>query len=820
MSGTIQQQSQSQHNHRFKWRKIPQTTGPAPKPRHGHRGVAIKDLMIVFGGGNEGIIDELHVFNTTNNQWFVPQVKGDVPPGCAAYGFVCDGSRLLVFGGMIEYGKYSNDLYELQAANWEWKQIRPKAPKNDGPPCPRLGHSFTLIGTKVFLFGGLANESDDPKENIPRYLNDLYVLDTRPGLTSMQWEKPNCNGTPPSPRESHTAVAYIPNQNSLVGAKLIIHGGMAGRRLGDLHLLDVNTMTWSSPQIHGRSPLPRSLHSASLIGNKMFIFGGWVPLSVATPTNNENLPNSTVITQQQQLGSDLITSTRTIHEQEWRCTNTMACLDLETMTWQYITEETNDDSTPRARAGHCAVPISTRLYIWSGRDGYRKAWNNQVCCKDLWYLETEPPYPPTKPALVRANNNTLEVYWGALVNADYYLLQIQGYDAPPIAQSSTNLTRTTPVAIPIVSGSPKFVIIKREPNDAPVNNAPASDAPVKNAPIINAPANNAPAINAPANSAPTINASANNALSINLPVNNAPVIDALANNAPATNAPVLNVPTANVPVINAPTTNAPIVIAPSTNAPVINATATNAPIINAPVIHASTTIAPTTNAPIINVPAVNVPVNDAPNINAPAIDVPINAPIINASTTNAPVIDAPVTNAPTNDLPASNAPADATPELVVEAPIPQLDGGGDSFESPSAEPPLQMLSDDPPEEKQAEFSDPLATLASAAVSAIKPPVEKKPKLAEPKATLKKNVWYDVGVFKNNMGTVSHFWVPKDDSMVLEDQVSKVTILFNQSLNKMRLASNCIKLILILSLFSSMPPTYRIMDNQEITHDLS
>lgn len=50
--------------------------------------------------------------------------------------------------------------------------------------------------------------------------------------------------------------------------------------------------------------------------------------------------------------------------------------------------DTLEDNVPRARAGHCAVAIATRLYIWSGRDGYRKAWNNQVCCKDLWYLET------------------------------------------------------------------------------------------------------------------------------------------------------------------------------------------------------------------------------------------------------------------------------------------------------------------------------------------------------------------------------------------------------------------------------------------------
>ena len=48
----------------LKWKRITNSTGPCPRPRHGHRAVSIKDLMIVFGGGNEGIVDELHVFNT------------------------------------------------------------------------------------------------------------------------------------------------------------------------------------------------------------------------------------------------------------------------------------------------------------------------------------------------------------------------------------------------------------------------------------------------------------------------------------------------------------------------------------------------------------------------------------------------------------------------------------------------------------------------------------------------------------------------------------------------------------------------------------
>lgn len=48
----------------IKWKKVSSPSGPQPRPRHGHRSVNIKELMVVFGGGNEGIVEELHVYNT------------------------------------------------------------------------------------------------------------------------------------------------------------------------------------------------------------------------------------------------------------------------------------------------------------------------------------------------------------------------------------------------------------------------------------------------------------------------------------------------------------------------------------------------------------------------------------------------------------------------------------------------------------------------------------------------------------------------------------------------------------------------------------
>uniref|UniRef100_A0A8C2ZG85 Host cell factor 1 n=1 Tax=Cyclopterus lumpus TaxID=8103 RepID=A0A8C2ZG85_CYCLU len=416
-----------------RWKRVLGWSGPVPRPRHGHRAVAIKELMVVFGGGNEGIVDELHVYNTATNQWFIPAVRGDIPPGCAAYGFVCDGTRLLVFGGMVEYGKYSNDLYELQASRWEWKKLKAKNPKNGPPPCPRLGHSFSLVGNKCYLFGGLANDSEDPKNNIPRYLNDLYTLELRAGSSVVGWDIPITYGVLPPPRESHTAVVYT--EKTSRKSRLIIYGGMSGCRLGDLWTLDIDTLTWNKPSVSGTAPLPRSLHSATTITNKMYVFGGWVPLVM----------------------DDVKVAT---HEKEWKCTNTLACLNLDGMCWETVLMDTLEDNIPRARAGHCAVAINSRLYVWSGRDGYRKAWNNQVCCKDLWYLETERPHAPARVQLVRANTNSLEVSWGAVSTADTYLLQLQKYDIPA----------TPAAASPVMSASPV------QPLNTPKSPAPAAVA--------------------------------------------------------------------------------------------------------------------------------------------------------------------------------------------------------------------------------------------------------------------------------------------------------------------------------------------------------
>ena len=155
---------------KVQWKRLDAASGPHPKPRHGHRAVAIKDLIIIFGGGNEGIVEDLNVYNCgmtygseirstfasasllATNQWFQPSSKGDVPTGCAAFGFATDGSKIIVFGGMVEYGKYSADLWELNPIAWQWRKLKPRPPRTVPLPCARLGKQRTIRDSVQHFF--------------------------------------------------------------------------------------------------------------------------------------------------------------------------------------------------------------------------------------------------------------------------------------------------------------------------------------------------------------------------------------------------------------------------------------------------------------------------------------------------------------------------------------------------------------------------------------------------------------------------------------------------------------------------------------------
>uniref|UniRef100_A0A7N0TEM7 Uncharacterized protein n=1 Tax=Kalanchoe fedtschenkoi TaxID=63787 RepID=A0A7N0TEM7_KALFE len=221
-----------------------------------------------------------------------------------------------IFGGCCG-GLHFSDVLALNLTSKTWTTL---ATTGQGPG-PRDSHSAVVVGHKMVVFGG----TDGSKK-----VNDLHMLD----LLSKEWSKPACGGTPPSLRESHTS--------TLIGEdRLVIFGGSGegeGNYLNDLHVLDLRSMKWSSPEVKGEIPVPRDSHGSVGIGSRMFLYGG-------------------------DCGD--------------RYNGDVDVLDTATMTWSRMVVR---GSSPGVRAGHATISVGAKVYVIGGV-------GNKCYYNDVWVLD-------------------------------------------------------------------------------------------------------------------------------------------------------------------------------------------------------------------------------------------------------------------------------------------------------------------------------------------------------------------------------------------------------------------------------------------------
>jgi len=124
-------------------------------------------------------------------------------------------------------------------------------------PQPRSAHSAVVYKKEMYIFGGW---------NGHQSLNDLYSLN----LETLQWRQIQCeNG--PSKRRMHSCVVY--------SNKMYLFGGYDESRpaesFNELLCFDFESESWKEIACQGKIPKGRSRAGATVIGNNMYIIGGW-----------------------------------------------------------------------------------------------------------------------------------------------------------------------------------------------------------------------------------------------------------------------------------------------------------------------------------------------------------------------------------------------------------------------------------------------------------------------------------------------------------------------------------------------------------------
>ena len=246
------------------------TSGTPPSPRGGHCAHLVLSTLYIYGGCAAGprvrCHNDVHALDIERSFWSRVPTSGSAPHPASQVACASNGPTLAVFGGYA--GSYSSAVHLFDATTHTWRLATPAG----APPKPRQGATLTRFAGGFVLFGG----SDD----VAPY-NDVHILST----SANEWRKPNARCAPqpcalPAPREGHSA--------TLTGNKLWIFGGVGkvGRSyvsLTSLAYLDVTTNTWHDPteqmQLTNLAPSGRSLQAALTLGSRFLVLGG-----ITTPT--------------------------------------------------------------------------------------------------------------------------------------------------------------------------------------------------------------------------------------------------------------------------------------------------------------------------------------------------------------------------------------------------------------------------------------------------------------------------------------------------------------------------------------------------------
>uniref|UniRef100_A0A453ME13 ACB domain-containing protein n=1 Tax=Aegilops tauschii subsp. strangulata TaxID=200361 RepID=A0A453ME13_AEGTS len=249
---------------------------------------------------------------SAHEEWTALSVSGQRPKPRYEHGATVLQDKMYIFGGNHN-GRYLSDLQVLDLKSLTWSKVDAKlqAGTSDSAKTaqvsPCAGHSLISCGNKFFSVAGHTKDPSDSitvKEFDPHtctwsivktygkppvsrggqsvtlvgttlvvfggedakrcLLNDLHILD----LETMTWDDVDAIGTPPAPRSDHVAACHADRY------LLIFGGGSHATCFNDLHVLDLQTMEWSRPKQQGPIPSPRAGHAGATVGENWYIVGG------------------------------------------------------------------------------------------------------------------------------------------------------------------------------------------------------------------------------------------------------------------------------------------------------------------------------------------------------------------------------------------------------------------------------------------------------------------------------------------------------------------------------------------------------------------
>lgn len=277
----------------------------------------------------------------------------------------------------------------------------------------RVNHAAISAGYRIFSFGGYCS-GEDYEQTRPI---DVHILNT----VTLRWTllppaKPEESNFVPYKRYGHTA-AYYAESAYIWGGRNDSDGAC-----DILYCFDTETYSWSCPAVKGEVPAARDGHSACVLDQRMYIFGGY-------------------------------------EEQSDIFSNEIYALDFRTFTWSLMRVK---GALPNniCRDFHTATAVGSKMYVFGGRSDEggphftcREIYDNSMLAFDtrtsMW--ETVPCVSVFKPVGRRSHstfeyNGCLYIFGGYNGLMDQHFSDLYKFDPETRKWSGVQTFRKGPCA--------------------------------------------------------------------------------------------------------------------------------------------------------------------------------------------------------------------------------------------------------------------------------------------------------------------------------------------------------------------------------------
>lgn len=210
---------------------------------------------------------------TANQSWSKVVSTGTAPETADGVAGAKKDGKIVFFGGK-QGESFTNDVraVELSSGGAAWLTLQIDSPEK---PEGRMGASLTAMtaGNSFFMFGGYSDAKD---------FDDTFLLipsgepTANDGGLSLTWKKMRDTGAKPPKRSGHSASLFKAKKSE--NEKFVVFGGCAmnaAECYNDVWVFTAGPLEkWDKMETTGAAPKKRSQHTAFIVGNKLYVYGG------------------------------------------------------------------------------------------------------------------------------------------------------------------------------------------------------------------------------------------------------------------------------------------------------------------------------------------------------------------------------------------------------------------------------------------------------------------------------------------------------------------------------------------------------------------